>query len=209
MPDIFLDRDGVINYNRPDHVKRWEEFEFLPGSLKALARLNRAGYRVFVITNQAVINRKILSVKELDYIHHRMNTAIRKAGGKISAVLYCPHRPEEKCACRKPQPGLIYRAEREYGVQAAGSWLVGDHAHDIMAGEQAGCRTILVLSGRATLDNQVDRPGLAVTANLAAATDFIFSTDGRSYDAARFWNGSALRFSRQLFSGFARGASEA
>ncbi|MEI6045734.1 MAG: HAD-IIIA family hydrolase, partial [Chloroflexota bacterium] len=150
MPDIFLDRDGVINYNRTDHVKSWEEFEFLPGSIEALVRLKRADYRVFVITNQAIINRGIVTPAELNYIHLRMLEEVSQAGGQIKAVLYCPHRPEEKCGCRKPQPGLIRLAEQEYGAQVGGSWLIGDHLDDLTAGERAGCRTMLVLSGRST-----------------------------------------------------------
>lgn len=177
MPDIFLDRDGVINHNRADHVKSWEEFRFLPGSVEALACLKRAGYRVFVITNQAIINRGLLSQAELDAIHSRMLTEVNRAGGRIEAVLYCPHRPEENCDCRKPQPGLIKQAEHHYGARTAGSWLVGDHQHDIEAGEQAGCRPILVLSGRATAGYRLSKPDLLVAPDLAAAVKTILGAN--------------------------------
>ncbi len=178
MPDIFLDRDGVINYNRTDHVKCWEEFEFLPGSIEALVSLKKAGYRVFVITNQAIVNRGDLSSATLDSIHYRMQRKVARAGGWIEAVLYCPHLPEEKCPCRKPQAGLIHQAEQYYGAQAAGNWLVGDHINDLDAGERAGCRTLLVLSGRgaksfAEANLGQTRPDTLVADDLAAAVKII------------------------------------
>lgn len=174
MPDIFLDRDGVINANRPDHVKSWAEFEFLPGSLQALARLKKADYRVFVITNQAIINRGIVPLSTVEAIHSQMCETVRRAEGQIETVLYCPHRPEEVCFCRKPQPGLLQQAARDYRAQLAGSWLIGDHLNDIMAGEQAGCRTMLVLSGRGS---PVVRPQLCVAPDLAAAIEIILQLD--------------------------------
>lgn len=175
---VFLDRDGVINRNRADHVKSWHEFEFLPGSLTGLALLHRAGYRTFVITNQAVINRGVLSSEDLDNIHRRLLAQVERAGGKIEAVLYCPHRPEENCGCRKPRPGLLEQVRQRYSVAPEGSWLVGDHANDIAAGLQAGCRTILVLSGRTVLGQTggVAQPHYVRT-DLAAAARFIIEQD--------------------------------
>jgi D-glycero-D-manno-heptose 1,7-bisphosphate phosphatase len=154
MPDIFLDRDGVINYNRTDHVKNWDEFKFLPGSLEALALLHKFSYRVFIITNQAVINRGTISEKVLHEIHQRMAEQVAKAGGWIEKVFYCPHLSEEKCLCRKPQPGLLWQATQEFGATTKGSWLVGDHINDIMAGSLAECRTLLVMSGRGSASYQ-------------------------------------------------------
>lgn len=174
MADIFLDRDGVINYNRPEHVKSWAEFEFLPGSLAALARLKEAGQRVFVITNQAAVNRRLLSPPALEAIHRQMIEEVARHGGQIEAVLYCPHRPEEGCACRKPRPGLIRQAELYYAARPVGGWLVGDHRDDIEAGLQAGCRPVLVLSGR-TPQPPPDRPGLLVAADLREAVSLILA----------------------------------
>lgn len=175
---VFLDRDGVINRNRDDHVKSWDEFQFLPGSLTGLALLRQAGYRTFVITNQAVINRGVLSSWALDNIHRRLMGQVERAGGKIEAVLYCPHRPEENCACRKPRPGLLEQVRQRYATSLEGSWLVGDHANDIAAGLQAGCRTILVLSGRTALGQTegVIQPHYIRT-DLAAAARFIIEQD--------------------------------
>ena len=168
MSDIFLDRDGVINYNRTDHVKSWQEFQFLPGALEALALLKQAGWRVFVITNQAVINRGIISHAQLAAIHEQMCEQVRQTGGAIHGVLYCPHRPDENCVCRKPRPGLLQQAAQDYGAQLTGSWLVGDHINDIEAGRQAGCYTTMVLSGRGKVDASLPAE-VMLADNLAAA----------------------------------------
>lgn len=145
---VFLDRDGVINVNRDDYVKSWREFVFLPGALAALATLHRANARVFVITNQAAIARRLVSRSDVDDMHARMIQEIGRHGGHVEAVLYCPHRPEEGCDCRKPQTGLLYRAAREFRLNLQNAYSVGDAMSDIMAGQAAGCRCALVLTGR-------------------------------------------------------------
>jgi D-glycero-D-manno-heptose 1,7-bisphosphate phosphatase len=145
---VFLDRDGVINVNRTDHVKRWEEFEFLPGALEAIAELSRAGVAVFVITNQAIVNRGMVPRAIVEWINLRMQHAVEAHGGRIAAVAYCPHRSDEQCPCRKPQPGLIVELARRHGVDLATSIVVGDAVSDIKAAAAAGCRAILVLTGR-------------------------------------------------------------
>ena len=145
---VFLDRDGVICRNRRDHVKSWEEFVFLPGSLAALARLAAAPVRIVVVTNQAVINRGIVPVATVEDIHARMVDAIHAAGGRVDRVLYCPHRPDEQCDCRKPQPGLPKQAAQEFGVDLSRSYVVGDALSDVGAAKAAGCAPYLVLTGR-------------------------------------------------------------
>ncbi|MGD1995055.1 MAG: HAD family hydrolase [Anaerolineae bacterium] len=145
---VFVDRDGVICRNRDDHVKSWEEFVFLPGVLEALARLARLDLYVVVITNQAVVNRHIAPVEVVEDIHGRMVRAVEAAGGRVDRVMYCPHRPDERCACRKPQPGLLLRAVEELGLDLSRSYLIGDAETDMRAGRTAGCRRYLVLTGR-------------------------------------------------------------
>lgn len=145
---IFIDRDGVICRNRKDHVKSWEEFVFLPGVLDALAWLNRSDLLIIVITNQAVINRGIIPVEVVEDIHSRMLHAVQAAGGRIDRIFYCPHRPDEGCACRKPQPGLLFQAAREMGIDLSQSYLIGDAYSDMVAGRLAGCHRYLVLTGR-------------------------------------------------------------
>lgn len=148
MKTVFVDRDGVINRNRGDHVKSWEEFAFLPHAVDALVELTRHGFRIVVLTNQAAINRGITSRETIEEIHSRMIAALEAAGARIEAVFYCPHRPEEGCSCRKPQPGLLFQASEQLGIDLSQSYLIGDALTDIIAGKRAGCRPILVMSGR-------------------------------------------------------------
>jgi D-glycero-D-manno-heptose 1,7-bisphosphate phosphatase len=145
---VFLDRDGVINVNRADHIKTWEEFEFLPGALEAIVELSRAGWAVFVVTNQAIVNRGMVPRAVVEWINLRMQRAVAAHGGRITAVAYCPHRVDEQCACRKPQPGLLVELARRHGVDLAVSIVVGDAVSDLEAAAAAGCRAILVLTGR-------------------------------------------------------------
>ena len=114
MKIVFADRDGVINTDRSDYVKSWSEFEFLPGSLDALKLLTLNDYHVILITNQSVINRKMVTEEELQDIHAKMEDAVIDHGGRIKAVYYCPHVPEDGCSCRKPEPGLIERAKADH-----------------------------------------------------------------------------------------------
>jgi D-glycero-D-manno-heptose 1,7-bisphosphate phosphatase len=170
---VFLDRDGVINENRSDHVRSWDEFRFLPGSLEAIARLHQAGVRVFVITNQAIVNRGMITREALDDLHSRMTTEIARHGGRVESVIYCPHRPDEHCGCRKPMPGLLTRAAVEHGIDLDRSVVVGDALADLQAGAAAGCRTVLVLSGRGReqllLAREAEQSGFSVAPDLPAA----------------------------------------
>jgi D-glycero-D-manno-heptose 1,7-bisphosphate phosphatase len=148
MRAVFLDRDGVICLNRPDHIKRWREFIFLSRAHEALARLAMLDMPIIVITNQAAINRGLVSTETVEEIHYRMVKEIEAAGGRIDGVYYCPHRPDESCNCRKPQMGLLKKAAADLGIELEGSYLVGDALSDIQAGLKAGCIPYLVLSGR-------------------------------------------------------------
>ncbi len=145
---IFLDRDGVINRNRPDHVKSWDEFVFLPRALDALNQLAATDFVTVITTNQAAINRRLMRDETVREIHSRMTAAIEKAGGRIDAVYYCPHKPEERCGCRKPMPGMYLRAARENGVDLARSYVIGDASVDLDVAHVIGAQAILVESGR-------------------------------------------------------------
>jgi D-glycero-D-manno-heptose 1,7-bisphosphate phosphatase len=144
---VFLDRDGVINRDRADYVKSWEEFEFLPGVLEAFRLLARGPHRIIVVSNQSAIGRGLVSREAVDEIHARMTEAVRRSGGRIDAVYYCPHRPEADCLCRKPRPGLLLKAARELGIDLAGSWLIGDDLRDLESAVAAGVRPVLVRTG--------------------------------------------------------------
>jgi D-glycero-D-manno-heptose 1,7-bisphosphate phosphatase len=144
-PVVFLDRDGVINRDSDAYVKNWAEFEFLPGSLEALARMTVAGLALVVVTNQSALSRGLITPAALDDIHRRMTAAIEKAGGRLLDILFCPHLPEDDCGCRKPATGMIFEACRRHGLQPARAVMVGDRAKDIRCGRDAGCRaTVLV-----------------------------------------------------------------
>jgi D-glycero-D-manno-heptose 1,7-bisphosphate phosphatase len=177
---VFLDRDGVINADSRDYVKGWTEFRFLPGSLDAMVRLARAGLPVLVVTNQSALARGLLSPDGLADIHRRMAEAVRRAGGRIDGIYFCPHHPDDGCACRKPLPGLVERAAAEHGVDPARSWLVGDSERDIRCGEAAGVGTrILVRTGNGRRDEAAAAGRVRrVVEDLAEAVDWILSDSG-------------------------------
>jgi D-glycero-D-manno-heptose 1,7-bisphosphate phosphatase len=183
---IFLDRDGVICENRPDHVKSWSEFRFLPGAKNGLAALGRLGMPIIVVTNQAVIDREMVPASVVDDIHRRMVAEVAACGGRIDRVVYCPHRPEDRCTCRKPEPGMLLQVADEMDIDLSQSYLIGDAATDLIAGQLAGCRTFLVLTGRGLQQllpafRSVDR--FTITLNLMGAATYIFQAElGTSYE---------------------------
>lgn len=182
MRAVFLDRDGVICENRPDHVKSWEEFEFLPGVKKSLASLSHLDLPIIVVTNQAAIGRGLVTAQTVEEIHRQMVAEISASGGRIDRVIYCPHRPEDECDCRKPKPGMLLQAAKEMGLDLTESYLIGDAASDIQAGYQVGCRTFLVLTGRGPeqLVPALHTTGghfLTITRNLAEAVDYILAAE--------------------------------
>lgn len=145
---VFLDRDGVINRDSPDYVKSWSEFEFLPGSIEAIRNLTVSGFATILITNQSAVNRRLISDSELQTIHTHMKAALRRRDGHIQDIFFCPHRPDERCACRKPKAGLIHQAQSKYRIDLSQSFMVGDNAKDIECARNAGCGcAILVQSG--------------------------------------------------------------
>jgi D-glycero-D-manno-heptose 1,7-bisphosphate phosphatase len=147
-PAIFLDRDGVINENRADHVTSWAEFALVPGALAGLRALTALGLPLVVVTNQAIVGRGQITAEALNDLHASMRTLLAQHGCPITAVYACPHRPEDGCGCRKPQPGLLFRAAREHNLDLGSSYYVGDALTDIAAGQAAGCTTVVVRTGR-------------------------------------------------------------
>ena len=176
---VFIDRDGVIFRNRDDYIKSWAEVELLPGAVDAIVRLSQAGLRVVLLTNQSAIGRRIVSRQVVEDIHHRLGQIVVAAGGRIDAVLMCPHHPAAHCRCRKPQPGLLFEAETQMGIHLASSWLVGDQPSDIDAAVAAGCFPILVrpLNGSAAGD---DLPiACPVFESLSGAAEFVLIASRR------------------------------
>ncbi|MDY6836494.1 MAG: D-glycero-beta-D-manno-heptose 1,7-bisphosphate 7-phosphatase [Thermodesulfobacteriota bacterium] len=160
LKTVFLDRDGVINRDRTDYVKSWSDFEFLPRSLNALRLLSLHGYRVIVITNQSVINRNMVTKAGLEKIHDKMRAAVAAYGGHIEAVYYCPHVPEDGCHCRKPEPGLIFQAQADYGCDLAATCVVGDSLKDIQCARRARCgKALLVRTGHGAQTERLCQKG--------------------------------------------------
>mgnify|MGYP000137798393 FL=1 len=169
MPLIILDRDGVINHDSDDFIKSPAEWEPIEGSLEAIARLNHAGYRVVVITNQSGIARGFLDVDTLTRIHSKMRRMLAHVGGKIEAILYCPHGPDDDCECRKPKHAAYVELENRLRVDLTGVPAVGDSLRDLHAAQAAGAMPILVKTGKGerTLAEGIPS-GIAVYDDLAA-----------------------------------------
>jgi D-glycero-D-manno-heptose 1,7-bisphosphate phosphatase len=159
FPAIFLDRDGVIIENRSDYVRSWEDVAFIPGALSALAKASMSTYKIIIVTNQSAIGRGIISYQTAEEINQRLIQMISNAGGRVDGVFMCPHAPEEKCSCRKPQPGLILQAAEALDLDLSRSTLIGDALSDIQAGQAAGvCQRILVRTGRGSRQKHLPQP---------------------------------------------------
>jgi D-glycero-D-manno-heptose 1,7-bisphosphate phosphatase len=150
-PAIFLDRDGVINRQiTGTYVTQWSEFQFVPDIAGVLAEISALPVPIIVISNQAGVGKGVLSVTELASITRQFIRQLADAGGRIDAVYYCPHTPEQACSCRKPKPGLLHRAADDWGLDLSRSVFIGDTAKDVEAAKTAGCRAIL-LDGKTAL----------------------------------------------------------
>jgi D-glycero-D-manno-heptose 1,7-bisphosphate phosphatase len=176
---IFIDRDGVINENRADYVKSWNEFRFLPGSREAIAGLTKAGHRVVVCTNQAGVAKGIISIDTVEDIHRRMLAEIEGVGGKVEKIYICPHDKDAGCDCRKPRPGMLYQASRELDLDLSDAVFIGDSITDMQAGMAAGARTMLVLTGLGMehfrMHHQEMKRPFCVALNLKHAVDVILN----------------------------------
>ena len=145
---IILDRDGVINYEREQFIKSPDEWRPIPGSLEAIARLNHAGFRVVVATNQSGLGRRLLDTATLISIHEKLHKALSQVGGRIDAVFFCPHTADADCDCRKPKPGMLLDIGQRFGVELTGVPCIGDSLRDLQAAEACGAQPILVLTGK-------------------------------------------------------------
>lgn len=175
---VFLDRDGVININRPHNVTSWQEFVFESGALSALARLAATDFSLVVVSNQSAIGRGQMTRAAVDEIHAQMQRAIERAGGRLDRIYYCPHAPQEQCACRKPSPEMLWRGRAELGVDLTQSFFIGDWIDDVRAARGAGVTPLLVRTGRGLAAQQeIERSALPpplIFENLAAAAEWIF-----------------------------------
>jgi D-glycero-D-manno-heptose 1,7-bisphosphate phosphatase len=146
---VILGRDGILNVYREDHVKSPDEWEPIPGALEAVARLNHAGWHTVVATNQAGIGRGMIDMASVNAVHQRMMLRLAEVGGRVDAVFFCPHTPEDNCDCRKPKPGLMNQIVQRYGIEPRTVPMVVDTLRDLQAARAAGCEPHLVRTGRA------------------------------------------------------------
>ncbi|HMD44138.1 MAG TPA: HAD family hydrolase [Candidatus Acidoferrum sp.] len=172
----FLDRDGVINKRAGDggYILNWGEFEVLSGVPEAITQLNRAGFQVIVVTNQQCVAKGLITIAGLEEIHRNLQRELADAGAHLDAIYYCPHGSDESCACRKPAPGMLLTAAKEHDLDLASSWIIGDADSDIVAGQSAGCKTILITgdlhpSAGTVANSTVESLPAAVKRILAAA----------------------------------------
>ncbi|HEX4045794.1 MAG TPA: D-glycero-beta-D-manno-heptose 1,7-bisphosphate 7-phosphatase [Gammaproteobacteria bacterium] len=175
MSFIILDRDGVINFESTAYIKSPAEWLPIPGSLEAIAYLNRAGFRVLIATNQSGIGRGYYDVDMLDAIHEKLMRELAMVGGYVEEIFFCPHHPEDGCFCRKPQPGLIYNLQKKYSVNLAETFFIGDSLVDMQAAKTTGCRPLLVLSGngQSAIEKYPELLSIPHFPNLAATVDYV------------------------------------
>jgi len=170
MKLIILDRDGVINHDSPDFIKSPQEWTPIPGSLEAIARLNQAGYRVVVATNQSGIARELFDIATLNAIHAKMHAAAQLAGADIDAIFFCPHAAIDGCDCRKPKSGMFEEIGKRLKLNLKGVPTVGDSLRDLQSGFNSGCTPYLVLTGKGEKTHATGGlpPGTQVYPDLAA-----------------------------------------
>jgi D-glycero-D-manno-heptose 1,7-bisphosphate phosphatase len=180
MKLVILDRDGTINHDSDEYIKSAEEWEPLPGALEAIARMNHAGWHVVLATNQSGLGRGLFDVGALNAMHAKMNKLLAAHGGRVDAVFYCPHVPDDHCNCRKPLPGLFEQIGERFGVDLKGVAVVGDTARDVQAGAAVGCEPHLVLTGKGAAWRGRPLPetfpaGTRVHEDLSAFADFLLA----------------------------------
>jgi D-glycero-D-manno-heptose 1,7-bisphosphate phosphatase len=153
----ILDRDGVINTESPAYIKTPEEWHAIPGSLEAIKRLNDAGIKVAVATNQSGVARGLYDLAMLERIHEKMTQSLREVGGHIDFIAFCPHHPDEKCDCRKPNPGMLIQIGKTLQIDLQQAVMIGDRDTDLQAAEAAGATFIFIgASGYPNLASAID-----------------------------------------------------
>jgi len=158
MKLVILDRDGVVNYDSTEFVKSPDEWNALPGSLEAIARLNRAGWRVAIASNQSGLGRGLFGAAELNAMHAKFRRELARVGGQVDAIFVCPHAPDAGCTCRKPSPGLLLDIGRRFDINLKGVPSVGDSLRDLQAAAAAGCTPWLVRTGNGVLTESKELP---------------------------------------------------
>lgn len=184
MKLVILDRDGTINADSAEFVKSPDEWVPLPGALEAIARINHGGWHVVVASNQSGLGRGLFDVATINAMHAKMNKLLAAVGGRIDAVFYCPHTPDDQCQCRKPASGLFEQIGERYGIDLADVHVVGDANRDVVAGANVGCQPHLVLTGNGAVYRGRTLPetfpaDTRVHDDLAAFAEWLVKPEGR------------------------------
>lgn len=177
MAFIILDRDGVINYESDDYIKSPDEWRPIPGSLEAIAQLNRCGFRILIATNQSGVARGLYDIDRLDEIHEKFMRELASVGGYVDEIFFCPHHPQDDCTCRKPKPGLLLEIAAKYPLSLSDTYFIGDSFTDVQAAMAAGCLPILVLTGKGQqmLEHHPELAIIPHFVDLASAVDYILT----------------------------------
>ncbi|MCC6300313.1 MAG: HAD family hydrolase [Anaerolineales bacterium] len=180
FPAVFLDRDGVLIENQDDYVRAWSQVLVFPKTLSSLKRIQSAGYKIVIVTNQSAVGRGLITLQTANEINQRLLDLIREGGVHLDGVYICPHRPEDNCDCRKPKPGMLLQAAKELALDLPRSWLIGDAWSDLLAGQAVNLRgEILVKTGRGldqlSLPKPVNLNGFMVAEDLADAVEIILA----------------------------------
>ena len=173
---VLLDRDGVINFDSPDYILSPEQWKPIPGSLEAIARLTKAGIAVAIISNQSALGRGMIDQINFDAIHGKLMLSIEEAGGFVTHVAYCPHKPDDGCDCRKPRPGMLFETLDALALTADQVLFIGDSIRDVEAAHAANMPVKLVQSGHGDAMMILEKsrllaPSIQAYADLAAAVD--------------------------------------
>ncbi len=175
---VILDRDGVINVESPNYIRTPDEWHAISGSLAAIARLNQAGFKVVIATNQSGVARGYYDLAMLGKIHEKLMTELAALGGEVD-IFFCPHHPDEHCPCRKPQPGMFYQIQQKYQMQFADVFFIGDSYTDAEVARKVGCRFIMVLTGngRKALAEHPELNDVLHFENLAKAVEYLIQQE--------------------------------
>lgn len=166
-PVVYLDRDGTLNFD-PGYLNQPDQLRLLPGVGQAVARLNRAGFKAVVLSNQSGLARGLITMEQLDAIHQRLRELLAVDGARLDGIFICPHHPEDACSCRKPAPGLVMRARQELGLAADHAVVIGDKASDVGLARNIGATAVFVLSGHHPEEEQARMAGQGLVPDFTA-----------------------------------------
>jgi D-glycero-D-manno-heptose 1,7-bisphosphate phosphatase len=188
FPAIFLDRDGVLIENKADYVRDWSQVNIFPEAIHKLSHPALKTYKIVIVTNQSAVGRGLITRATADGINNRLVDLIHHRGGRVDGIYLCPHKPEDNCVCRKPQPGLLLQATAELSLDLSRSWMIGDAWSDVLAGQAADVQhSILLRTGRGREQLLLPRPETIVSPlifdNLSQAMDAIFAFDKPPIDS--------------------------